>query len=112
MEISEFVDVLKATGYPVAYYAFRNTESSTIPEPPFIVYTIVSTENLHADNQTYMKVYDIEIELYTDTKDFDTEKALEQTLYENKIPWESYETYIDSEKLYQKIYEVRLIVDE
>ncbi|RKO62378.1 hypothetical protein Cdeb_03355 [Caldibacillus debilis GB1] len=37
------------------------------------------------------------------------EKVLEDLLKANELPFTTAETYIESEKLFQKIYEVRLI---
>lgn len=62
-----------------------------------------------ADNKTYHKISSVDIELYTDFKDFEAEQKLENLLDLYEIPWNSYEAYIESEKMYQKLYEVRLI---
>ncbi|MNW68804.1 hypothetical protein D3C74_476650 [compost metagenome] len=48
----------------------------------------------------------INIELYTDKKDLTAERILENLLNENEIPYETFETWIESENLFQKIYEV------
>lgn len=109
MTLLELVNLLRSTGFPVAYSHFENTEENPAPNPPFICYVIPDTENFKADNQVYHKISDVDIELYTDYKDFEAEKKIENVLDENKIPYDSYELYIESEKLFQKTYEVRLI---
>lgn len=109
MTVLELVNILKATGFPVAYSHFIATEENPAPDPPFICYLLPETDNLMADNKTYHKISNVDIELYTDFKDFEVEEKLEELLNENEIPWNAYETYIDSEKMYQKLYEVRLI---
>jgi hypothetical protein len=109
MTLLELINLLKTTGYPVAYSHFENTEETPVPSPPFICYVIPGTENLKADNKVYHKISDIDIELYTDYKDFEAERKIESVLDENEIPYDSFETYIESEKLFQKTYEVRLI---
>ncbi|PGA85994.1 hypothetical protein COL93_29700, partial [Bacillus toyonensis] len=52
---------------------------------------------------------DVNIELYTTRKDLVAEAKLEKVLDDHEIPYESYETFIESEKLYQKLYEMRSI---
>jgi hypothetical protein len=51
----------------------------------------------------------IQIELYTDKKDLEAEGKLETILNENEIPFATSETFIESESLFQKIYETRLL---
>ena len=105
MTLLEFVQLLRSTGFPVAYSHFEDPT----PDPPFICYTIPEQPHFTADNRVYHKISDIDIELYTAYKDFEAEKKLEDVLDANNIPYYPYETYIEGEKLYQKIYEVRLI---
>ncbi|PEY72094.1 hypothetical protein CN344_29410, partial [Bacillus cereus] len=52
---------------------------------------------------------DANIELYTTKKDLVAEAKLEKVLDDYEIPYDSYETFIESEKMYQKNYETRLI---
>lgn len=104
MTLEELYTMLKATGYPVAYSHFNGT-----PSIPFITYLTPGTENFHADNKVYTKINNADIELYTNKKDLQAESKLENLLDQNNIPWDVTETWIDSEKLFQRIYEVRLI---
>ncbi|MNW36743.1 hypothetical protein D3C74_137610 [compost metagenome] len=108
MTLNELKTLLKATGYPVAYLQFKATPNNPAPKPPFITYIVDSSSNFFADNVTYSKASNVSIELYTNTKDLNAESKLESLLDEIEIPYDSYETYIDSEDLYQKIYEARL----
>jgi len=104
MTLAELKKILDATGYPVAYSHFSSKQ-----QPPFICYLEDNSSNFSADNKVYHKGKDIFIELYTSKKDLVAEKKLEDLLDENEIPYDSDETYIESEKIFQKIYEVRLI---
>ena len=67
------------------------------------------SSNFFADNKVYKKVKNIKIELYTAEKNLEIEENLERLLDENEIAYETDETWIESEKLFQKIYEVELI---
>ena len=109
MTLSDIYTILKATGYPVAYSHFTATTNNSLPNPPYICYLNAYSSNLKADNKVYQKIDNLQIELYTNKKDLAAEKKLEDILDNNDISYESTETWIDSEKLFQKIYEVRLI---
>lgn len=103
MTLAELKTILEAAGFPVAYSHFKKPVS-----PPFIVYLAGPSANFHADNKVYKKSINVRIELYTDKKDLAAENKLESLLDENEIPYESDETFIESEQLFLKIYEVRL----
>jgi hypothetical protein len=107
--LTELNTILKATGYPVAYSHFVATEDNPGPSPPYITYLVPYSSNLFADDKVYKRINNIQIELYTSLKDLQAEKTLEYLLDENNIPYETIETWLESENLFQKIYEVRLI---
>jgi len=108
MNLIELKTILEATGYPVAYLRFYETNDQPLPQPPFIVFISAYSSNFMADNQVYKEINNIQIELYTDKKDVDAENKLATILNENELPYSTTETFIESENLYQKIYEVRL----
>ncbi|PFE56017.1 hypothetical protein CN318_12290 [Bacillus cereus] len=109
MTLAEFKKILDATGYPVAYSHFTALPGNPVPKPPYICYLVDGSANLMADNKVYHKINDLNIELYTIKKDLVAEAKLEQVLDDYEIPYESFGTFIESEKLFQKIYETRLI---
>ncbi|MGD7051422.1 hypothetical protein [Sutcliffiella horikoshii] len=109
MKLAELSQLLKATGYPVAYSHFKVTSTNPMPNPPYIVYLVSGSSNLFADNKTYKKINDIQIELYTDKKDLNAEATLEALLDENNIPYDTTEIWIESEQLFQKTYEIGVI---
>lgn len=104
MTLEKLYSILKATGYSVAYSHF---EVKT--KLPFITYLVDGSSNFFADNKVYKKIKNIKIELYTAEKNLEIEENLERLLDENEIAYETDETWIESEKLFQKIYEVELI---
>lgn len=109
MTLGELTKLLEATGYPVAYSHFTATPGKPVPAPPYICFLADDSANLMADNKVYHKVNDLNIELYTTKKDLVAEAKLEKVLDDHEIPYESLGAFIESEKMYQKIYEVRLI---
>lgn len=109
MTLAELVLLLKRSGYPVTYSHFKETASRPIPSPPYITYLEDQSSNVFADNKVYKSIKNIRIELYTELKDEKVEEKLETLLNDNELPFETDETWIESEQLFQKIYEVRLI---
>lgn len=105
MTLAELKTILSGSGFPVRYSHFDKKDA---PPPPYITYIDVFSSNFGADNRTYHKISNIQIELYTKKKDLSAEAALEQVLNEAELFFDTTETYIDSEKVYQKIYEVGL----
>ncbi|EKN68071.1 hypothetical protein P9E76_15465 [Schinkia azotoformans] len=103
MTLIELKNILDATGYPVAYSHFNSQ-----PVTPYICYLSTNSSNFMADNKVYSKFNNVLIELYTDKKDLQAERKLEDTLDQHDIPYETSELFIDSEQLYQKLYEVNL----
>ncbi|KOS30611.1 phage protein [Bacillus anthracis] len=109
MTLGELKKILDATGYPVAYSHFTATLGNPVPVPPFICFLVAGSANLIADSKVYFKISDLSIELYTAKKDLVAEANLEKVLDDYELPYESSEVFIDSENLFQKIYETRLI---
>src|SRR5690606_3679435 len=103
MTLAELVTILMETGYPVAYSHFLYDVQA-----PFIVYREPESSNFHADNRVYKKIRNIDVELYTDKKDPEAEEKIEALLDANDLPYESYEIYIESEKLFQKVYQLSI----
>ncbi len=100
----ELNNQLKSLGLPVAYHHFKSAV-----ETPFIVYLFNRNDDLKADNKNYIEISDFTIELYTDTKDLETEKLVEDKLKSLNIPFSKLEVWIESENLYEVIYEITLI---
>ncbi|WP_342541046.1 hypothetical protein MHI39_08215 [Heyndrickxia sp. FSL K6-6286] len=109
MNLIELKDLLDTVGYPVAYYQFIATNNKPVPDPPYITYLVAYSSNFMADGKVYKKIDNVQVELYTVKKDLTAEAKLEAVLDNNEIPYQTTETFIESEGLFQKIYEVRLI---
>ena len=99
--MEEVIKILKEIGIPFAYDHFAEGES---PSPPFICYLTPGTDNFAADGIAYLKVNEINIELYTDFKDLSVESKVESVLDRFGIYYEKLETWIDSEKLFEVLY--------
>ena len=103
--MSKVLEVLQAfkdaEGIDFAYDHFAEGES---PPPPFVVYLYPQTHNFSADGVVYYPVNVVNIELYTDKKDPETEKKLERFLTGAGIFYEKSEVWIASERLYEVLY--------
>lgn len=104
MTQSELLQALKSIGYPVAYSHFNKS-----PSAPYLVYLFAYDADLIADNQNYAEISNFQIELYTEIKDLAAEKAVQDKLKEITLPYRKTETWIESEKLFQILYEIQLI---
>lgn len=100
--MDKLIKILNEIGIPFAYDHFAEGES---PEPPFICYLLPGSDNFAADGKAYYKINEVNIELYTDTKDLSVEQKLEEVLDQHGIFYEKSETWIDSEKLYEVLYQ-------
>ncbi len=94
--------MLKTLGIPTAYDHFEEGEG---PDPPFICYRSPESSNFAADGKVYLKIEEIDVELYTDEKDPEIEERLETLLTENGYVYQKTEAWIESEKLYEVLYE-------
>ena len=101
MDEATLFAMLKTTGLPVAYHHFESP-----PTPPYIVYLFSYSSNFGADNKVHSQADNYQVELYTKTKDPAAEALLEGLFDANDIYWDKTETYIDSEGLYQVLYEI------
>ena len=99
--MEEVIKILKEIDIPFAYDHFAEGES---PSPPFICYLTPGTDNCAADGIAYLKVNEINIELYTDFKDLSVERKVESVLDKFGIYYDKLETWIDSEKLFEVLY--------
>ena len=101
MDEAALFALLKTTNLPVAYHHFTSP-----PNPPYIVYLFSYNSNFGADNKVYDAQKNFQVELYAKAKDLASEKLIEDLFNANDIYWEKTETYIDSEGLYQVLYEI------
>lgn len=104
-ELFNILNNIKGFNGKVAYNFFP---VGSAPSLPFICYKETSTDNVFADNRTYNVVKGVDIELYTETKEFEKELSIENALDNASIPWNKYEQYIEKEKCYQITYSVEV----
>lgn len=102
--MEELVKIIEEMEIVFAYDHFAEGES---PNPPFICYLLLGSNNFAADGRVYHKINEVRIELYTDFKDTSLEEKVTALLDRHGIFYEQSEVWIEEEKLY----EVRAAVD-
>ena len=108
MNLMEFKAELEQLDIPIQYRAF---ESGQAPELPYIIFYENDSDNIFADNSNWFDVLNVVCELYTDEKDIELETKLQKLLYDLEIEYNSTETFIDSENMYMKAYDVVITFD-
>ena len=101
MTYEQINGIMEEMGLPFAYHHFAEGES---PEPPFRCFRQTQSDNFSADGTAYFKVADVDIELYTDKKNPETEKRVEKMLSDAGIFFDKEEVWISSEKLYEVVF--------
>ena len=105
--MEEVVRIVSGRGIPFAYDHFAEGES---PDPPFLCYLLPGSNNFSADGKVYYKIGRVNLELYTDRKDPEVEQKLEDALDAASLFYNKTEVWIDSEKLYEVLYQFEMEV--
>ena len=102
MTLEDFKLVLDQVDVPIAYDHFHVGQS---PAPPFIVYQEKEDVSFYADGEPYYSIKKINVELCTDEKEPALEAKLQTALKGAGICYKKYEGYLESEKMYESLYE-------
>lgn len=105
MTYEEINEMMAETEFPFAYHHFAEGES---PKPPFSIFLSSGEDTFSADNLMYHSFKRLNIELYTDEKSPETEERLEEVLLQHNIYYTKTENWIESEKLYEILYEMEV----
>lgn len=105
--MDELVKIIEEMGIPFAYDHFAEGES---PDPPFLCYLLLGSDNFAADGRVYYKMSEVRIELYTDFKDVSLEEKVTAVLDNHGIFYEQSEVWIEEEKLYELAFEFAMPV--
>lgn len=108
MTYAELNAMIKRMGLPVTYHHWQ---SGHVPPLPYLVYWFDEQRYFTADNVIYEKIASVQLELYSDRKNFAAEEQVEQILDENEIVYDKYEEYIESERLLEQVYEFEVLLE-
>lgn len=105
MTQEEVINMLDEMCIPYAYDHFAEGESV---KPPFMVYLYPGENHFPADGRVYFKARRLNIEVYTDKKDMELELKVEDVLSAHEIFYNKSEVWIDSESLYEVLYQMEV----
>lgn len=100
--------MLEEIGFPVSYHHFEEGEA---PALPYLIYLYPGSNNFSADGTVYQGINRLDIELYTDKKDYDAERKVEAMLKKHGFFYEKTEIYLESEKMYEVLYETEVLIN-
>jgi len=100
--------MLDETGIEYCYHHFETDEAVA---PPFLVYLTPSVRGIFADGIMYGGIKRLIIELYTDDNGVNQQGCIEKVLSEHKFTYTKEEMWIESENLYETIYEMEVLIN-
>jgi hypothetical protein len=101
-ELKKLLDLLEI---PVIYHHWPVGDA---PSLPYLVYYADEDIGFLADDTVYSEGYAVTIEVYSKMKDLALEAKVKRLLNDNKIPYRTYEDFLDSEDMYLKAYEIKI----
>jgi hypothetical protein len=103
MTYKELAQHIIDLGFDITYGSYAKA-----PELPYTVIVEANSNDFVADDYNYVKIRNHQLELYTEGKDIDSEKLIEDKLDELKMPYMKISKEIKP-GFYQVIYEIQLI---
>lgn len=103
MELSEIYEKLCTLGIPVAYLQFSKPQKL-----PFIAYLEAGTEIQGADNYNLYRRTKIRIELYSEKKNPDLERKIENLFRSVEIEKDG-DTYLQTENMFMTVFSFETI---
>lgn len=92
---------------PVAYYAFPKPGQA----PPYLVYYSPGRSDFFADDLNYQGILDLNIELYTKTKNYSLEQSIEAAMTAKGLAYGNTETFIESDGVFKITYTTEVIIN-
>lgn len=108
MTYQEVNTLISGLGLPYAYYQF---DKKTEQAPPFICFYYSDNNDVIADNTNYQTVATLNIEYYSDKKDFHTESIIEAALNGAGLVFDKGELIIESEQMHETIYTMEVVIN-
>lgn len=105
MTYEEIETMISKIGFPSAYHHFAERES---PPLPFLIYYSLGENTFGADDGRYHSFKRLNIELYTNVKSPEREDKIEKVLELYNIYYTKSEIWIDSEKMFEVLYELEV----
>lgn len=108
MTYADVSNMIGAIGLPYAYDHFTD---ETGRELPFICFIFPETDDFIADNKNYTKIRRLQIELYTENKDFDLEASVESALEAAGLTYNANGGFLNGERMYMQTYNTEVLIN-
>lgn len=108
MTYQDVSTLVSSIGLPYAYDHFTD---GTDHAPPFVCFIYPESDDFIADNKNYTKIRQLQIELYTDNKDFELENRVEEILQNANLPYRVDGAYLDDEQMYMQTYNLEVLIN-
>lgn len=105
MTREEIAIIINNFGLPCAYYSFPIEQS---PNLPFIIYYYEADNDVIADNNNFVKVDNLRIELYTEIPDFALIDSIDAQI---PFPHSRETVYVEMERMFETIFESEVIIN-
>lgn len=109
MTYQQVAAMVRSIGVPYAYYQFPDGTGQACP---FVCFFFSDSNDLAAENTNYQKIRTLNLELYTDNKDFELEETVETVLNSNGLVYDRSESYLDSERMFMVVYTTDILKTE
>lgn len=106
MTTQEVAAMIASVGLHNAYDHFDSPQ-----KPPFICFMYSGNNPFTADDRNYVQIETLSIELYADNKDFVHEKAIEDVLNANDLPFDKDGQYLNDERIYMTTYTTEVLIN-
>lgn len=93
-------------------YAYDHFTDDTDHQLPFICFLYSNSDDFSADDTNYQRIRTLDIELYTENKDFALEETVERVLNTNGFVYSREESWIDSEQMYMVRFSTEIVITE
>lgn len=103
MSCQELLDILRTTGIPWAYHHWETKQ-----DPPYGIYLDVEDDPFYADDGTYVYASAMRLEVYSLERDHALDQKVRDALDGAGIAYYAYYTWIESEGLYESIFEIEV----
>lgn len=107
MTFKDVANMIKEIGLPYTYYSFPEEQA---PNLPYLIFYYPNNNDMSADNINYVPISQLNIELYSNNKNFDLEEQVEAVLTNYGFYYSKTESYLNSEHMYEVLYETQIII--
>ena len=108
MTFKEVTDALAAIGYPVTYLQWPEKE---VPQLPYICYYYPNMSPEVADDTHHSQLHNLNVELYTKSKDFAVESEVDRALLNAGFVFTKEETFLNDENMYEILYMMEVVIN-